>query len=159
MRLGFDPVLDRTRVHCGSVGSGGTTEKVPGFFVDQLTIQAVGGSITLDNVPVIVLDVVNPAHPGNIVDGIVGMNLLAGRNVVIDPKPSTGGGGVGPSLYIGDPVTTQKNWTIARRAARWQPAVIGTVAPRRRRSALPTCGTFPAEIKLPSSLPTRPSGN
>ncbi len=113
VRLGFDPVLDEPEFTVAIVGSGGTTEQVPGFFVDQFTIQAVGGSITLTNVPVIVLDVVNPAHPGNVVDGIVGMNLLSGRNVVIDPKPAIGGGGVGPSLYIGDPVTTQKNWTTA----------------------------------------------
>ncbi len=113
VRLGFDPVLDEPEFTVAIVGSGGTTEEVPGFFVDHFTVQAVGGSITLDNVPVIVLDVVNPAHPGNVVDGIVGMNLLAGRNVVIDPKPSLGGGGVGPSLYVGNPVTTQRNWTNA----------------------------------------------
>ena len=78
------------------VGSGGTNLEVPGFFVESFTIQAIGGNITLTNVPVVVLDVTNPADPGNVVDGIVGTNLLAGRNVVIDPKPSLGGGGVGP---------------------------------------------------------------
>jgi len=110
-RLGFDTILDQPDFTVAVVGSGGTTFDVPGFFVEQFTVQAIGGNITLSNVPVIVLDVTNPADPGNVVDGIVGMNLLSGRNVVIDPKPSLGGGGVGPSLYISDPVTTQKNWT------------------------------------------------
>jgi hypothetical protein len=110
VRLGFDPVLDTPDFTISVTGSGGATSDVPGFFVDQFTIQAVGGSITLNHVPVVALDVVNPAHPGNIVDGIVGMNLLAGRNVVIDPKPALGGGGVGPSLYISDQVTTTANW-------------------------------------------------
>lgn len=110
-RLGFDVALDTPDFTVAVVGSGGTNLEVPGFFVESFTIQAIGGNITLNNVPIIVLDVTNPADPGNVVDGILGTNLLAGRNVVIDPNPSLGGGGVGPSLYISDPVTTQKNWS------------------------------------------------
>jgi hypothetical protein len=101
------------------IGSAGTTENVPGFFVDEFTIQAVGGSITVQNVPVIVLDVTNPADPGNIVDGIVGTNILSGRNLVLDPKPSLGGGGVGPSLYISDPVTSAHNWSSPAASSNW----------------------------------------
>lgn len=112
-RLGFDVVLDTPDFTVAVVGSGGTNLEVPGFFVESFTIQAIGGNITLTNVPVVVLDVTNPADPGNVVDGIVGTNLLAGRNVVIDPKPSLGGGGVGPSLYISDPITAEKNWTTS----------------------------------------------
>jgi hypothetical protein len=78
-----------------------------------------GGNLTLTNVPVVVLDVTNPADPGNVVDGIVGTSVLAGRNLVIDPKPSTGGGGVGPSLYIGDPVTSSKDWSSTASLAQW----------------------------------------
>jgi hypothetical protein len=93
------------------IGSGGIKLDVPGYFLEQFTIQAVmgGGNLTLSNVPVVVLDVTNPADPPNIVDGIIGTNLLSGRNLVIDPKTTT----VGPSLYISDPVTTQKNWATA----------------------------------------------
>lgn len=112
-RLGFDVQLDTPDFTVAVVGSGGVNLEVPGFFCESFTIQAVGGNVTLTNVPIVVLDVTNPADPGNVVDGIVGTNLLAGRNVVIDPKPSLGGGGVGPSLYISDPITTQKNWTSA----------------------------------------------
>jgi hypothetical protein len=122
VRLGFDPVLDTPDFTISVIGSGGATTDVPGFFVEQFTIQAVGGSITLNNVPVIAFDVVNPAHPGNIVEGIVGTNLLAGRNVVIDPKPALGGGGVGPSLYISDPVTTNSNWASSAASALWSTA-------------------------------------
>jgi hypothetical protein len=111
VRLGFDPILDEPDFTVAVVGSAGVIEEVPGFFADEFTIQAIGGSLTLDNVPIIVLDVVDPGDPGNVVEGIVGTNLLAGRNVVIDPKPAVGGGGVGPSLYISDPVTSEKNWT------------------------------------------------
>jgi hypothetical protein len=119
VRLGFDPTIDTPDFTVSVLGSGGTTANVPGFYADQFTIQAVGGSITLTHVPFIVLDVTNPAHPGNVVDGIIGMNALAGRNVVIDPKPSLGGGGAGPSLYISDPVTTQLNWTSTAASGTW----------------------------------------
>ncbi|MEX2092118.1 MAG: aspartyl protease family protein [Pirellulales bacterium] len=119
VRLGFDPVLDEPDFTVAVVGSGGINLEVPGFFADQFTIQAIAGSITLDNVPIVVLDVPDPGNPGNIVDGIVGTNLLAGRNVVIDPKPALGGGGVGPSLYISDPVTTQKTWTATAASGTW----------------------------------------
>jgi hypothetical protein len=99
------------------VGSGGANLEVPGFYIDSFTIQGIEGDVTNTNVPVVVLDVVNPGDPGNIVPGIVGTNLLSGRNAVIDPKPALGGGGVGPSLYIGAPVTTEKNWTTTAASA------------------------------------------
>jgi hypothetical protein len=66
-----------------------------------------------DRVPVIVLNVTNPADPGNVVAGIVGTNVLSGRNLVIDPDPSIGGGNLGPQLYISDAVTTEANWNSA----------------------------------------------
>ena len=44
VQLGFDPVLDEPDFTVAVVGSGGTIFDVPGFFVDQFTIHAVGGS-------------------------------------------------------------------------------------------------------------------
>ena len=111
--LGFDVGEDEPDFTVAVVGSGGINLEVPGFYADEFTIFATGGNVVLTNVPIVVLDVVNPADPGNNVPGIVGTNLLAGRNVVIDPVPTVGGGGNGPSLYISDPVTAQKNWTTA----------------------------------------------
>jgi len=122
VRLGFDPILDEPDFTVSVTGSAGVNQEVPGFFVEQFTIQAVGGSITATNVPVIVLDIADPTNPANIVDGIVGTNLLAGRNLVIDPKPSLGGGGVGPSLYISDPITSEFNWSTANPSSPWTTA-------------------------------------
>jgi len=119
LRLGFDPILDEPDFTVAVSGSAGVTQEVPGFFVEEFTIQAVGGSITATNVPVIVFDIADPTNPANIVDGIVGTNLLAGRNVVIDPKPSLGGGGVGPSLYISDPITAEFNWSSTSASGPW----------------------------------------
>ncbi|MEX2172277.1 MAG: retropepsin-like aspartic protease [Pirellulales bacterium] len=118
-RLGFDVVLDEPEFTIAIIGSGGTKLEVPGFFVDQFTIETVGGPMTATNVPVIVLNVTNPADPGNIVGGILGMNILSGRNLVIDPDPSLGGGNLGPQLYISDPVTTTHNWASAATGANW----------------------------------------
>jgi len=118
-RLGFDVVLDDPEFTVAVVGSGGARFNVPGFFVDSFTVETIGGNLTATNVPVVVLNVTNPADPGNVVDGIVGTNLLAGRNAVIDPDPSLGGGNLGPHLYIGDPVTTNSNWAAAASSAAW----------------------------------------
>ncbi|HEX6961940.1 MAG TPA: retropepsin-like aspartic protease [Lacipirellula sp.] len=110
LQLGIDVVLDEPDFTVAVIGSGGVKADVPGYYLDQFTIQALGGSVVSNNVPVLVLDVADPSNPANIVPGIVGTNLLAGRNLVIDPNPSLGGGGASPSLYISDPVTTQHNW-------------------------------------------------
>jgi hypothetical protein len=119
VNLGFDPVLDTPDFTVSVVGSGGLLEDVPGFYVDEFTIPAVGGSITLTHVPFVVLDFPNPAHIGNVAQGIIGMNALAGRNIVIDPNPATGGGGNNPSLYISDPVTPSHNWSNATASGSW----------------------------------------
>src|SRR5207244_6047550 len=99
------------------IGAGGAFD-APGYFVDHLTIPAAGGSITADNVPVLVLNLPNPAHSANYVDGIIGTNLFAGRNLVIDPSPAAEPGN-GPNLYISDPVTTSHNWASAAASANW----------------------------------------
>ncbi len=119
LALGFDVTLDDPEFTISIIGSGGLLQDVPGFFVDQITIPALGGSITATHVPVLVLDVTNPADPGNTVGGIIGTNILAGRNVVIDPNPSTGGGGQTAGLYVSDPVTSAFNWSSASASAAW----------------------------------------
>jgi hypothetical protein len=92
---------------------------VPGIFVDELNIDTVGGNFTLQNVPVVILNLPNPNAPGNIVDGVIGMNLFNGRNLVIDAEPSQGQGGPGPSLYISDPITEIHNWATAAANGTW----------------------------------------
>ncbi len=119
VRLGFDPVLDTPDFVLEVEGSGGISSGIPGFYVDTLTIDAVGGSFTKQRVPLAVLDVTNPNDPGNIIDGILGMHLFTDRDLVIDANPSVGQGGAGPSLYISDPVTESHAWAAATEAAAW----------------------------------------
>ncbi len=119
VRLGFDPILDTPDFLLEVEGSGGVIEGVPGFYVDELNLDTIGGSFTLTDVPVAVLDVTNPSDPGNIVPGILGTHLFVDRNIVIDANPSIGQGGVGPSLYISDPVTTSHAWATTAATGSW----------------------------------------
>lgn len=121
-RLGFDAVLDTPDFYLEVEGSGGVASGVPGIFLDELNIVTVGGNFTLQNVPVAILDVTNVSDPGNVLDGIIGTHLFNGRDLVIDAKPSLGAGGVGPSLYISDPVTTNHTWSTSGASAPWQTA-------------------------------------
>ena len=131
LQLGIDVQLDTPDFTIQIVGSGGASEGVPGYFIDQFTVLATGGSVTLSNVPILVLDVTNPANPGNIVPGIVGTNVFAGRDIVIDPNPSLGGGGPSAGVYISNPVTTNRDWNTAAAEASWSSAASwsGAVVP------------------------------
>ena len=121
LQLGIDVGTDEPDFTLEVVGSGGGSGAVPGYFIDQFTVLATGGSVTLNNVPVLVFDVTNPADPGNVVPGIVGTNLFAGRDIVIDPNPSLGGGGSSAGVYISDPVTTDTNWKASNPSfASWE---------------------------------------
>ncbi|WP_428307470.1 aspartyl protease family protein [Lacipirellula sp.] len=119
LQLGIDIQTDTPDFTLEIVGSGGGSGAVPGFFIDQFTVLATGGSVTLSNVPVLVFDVTNPASPGNIVPGIVGTNVFAGRDIIIDPNPSLGGGGSSAGVYISDAVTSDKNWSSTAASASW----------------------------------------
>jgi len=127
-RLGIDPILDTPDFEIVVEGSGGVSAGIPGFFIDELNLDTVGGSFTLTNVPIAVLDVTNPADPGNVVAGILGMNLFVGRDLVIDANPSIGQGGVGPSVYISDPVTTDHSWGTVISSGDWEAAGNWTAA-------------------------------
>ncbi|MEN0110489.1 MAG: retropepsin-like aspartic protease [Planctomycetota bacterium] len=120
--LGFDVVTDEPDFTISILGSGGLLGDVPGFVLDQITLPALGGPITATNVPVLVLDVTDVSDPGNIVPGILGTNLLAGRNVAIDPNPSTGAGGESAGVYISDPVTAANDWSAAGAGGDWAAA-------------------------------------
>jgi hypothetical protein len=119
LELGIDVQLDEPDFTIEITGSGGGSGAVPGYYIDQFTILATGGSVTHTNVPVLVLDVTNPASPGNVVPGIVGTNVLAGRDIIIDPNPSLGGGGESAGVYISNPVTTEANWVATADISGW----------------------------------------
>jgi hypothetical protein len=95
---------------------------VPGFYVEELNIDTIGGGFAMQNVPVAVLDLPNPNDPANIIDGILGMHVFNGRNLVIDADPAATPGSLGPRLYISDRVTQTHSWASTASLGQWQTA-------------------------------------
>lgn len=122
VQMGFDVVLDEPDFLIEVEGAGGVAGGVPGFYVDEMKIDAVGGSLVLQHVPVVVLNVPNPLSPANVIDAIIGMHVFAGRNLVIDAAPAATVPGSFPSLYISDPVTDAHQWSTSAAAADWSTA-------------------------------------
>ena len=117
-QLGFDAVLDTPDFTIELEGSGGSVSQVPGFIADEFHIVTIGGDFTVYDVPLVVLDIPDPSDPANIVSGIVGTNVFADRNLVIDPVPTIFGPGT-PNLYISDPVTTVHTWDTTAASGVW----------------------------------------
>lgn len=117
-QLGFDATTDTPDFFVEIEGSGGLAGQVPGFVADEFHIVTIGGDFTLNNVPLVVLDIPDPSDPANAVSGIVGTNVFADRNLVIDPVPTIYGPGT-PSLYISDPVLTVHNWNSMDTSGEW----------------------------------------
>jgi hypothetical protein len=119
-KLGFDAILDEPDYVLEVEGAGGVSTGVPVIHIDELNFDTIGGSFTLQNVPVLVLDLPNPNDPANVVPGILGMNLFSGRDIVIDANPAAGGSGGGPpTLFIGDPVAQSHSWSTTAASGSW----------------------------------------
>jgi hypothetical protein len=80
------------------LGVGGQVENIPGFYLNTLTIPAIGGALNFTNVPVIVYDLIDPADGEGTVPGIIGMNLFSDRDLVINGGTSTPAVGIGPLI-------------------------------------------------------------
>ena len=77
-------------------GIGGVSE-APGYFVDYVRINAMGGALEYGHVPFVVIDMESPE--GDPLDGVLGMNFFWNRNVVLEPTVSGAG-----FLHVSDPV-------------------------------------------------------
>jgi len=77
-------------------GPGGLTT-VPGYYVDYVRINAMGGALEFAHVPFVVIDMESPE--GGPLDGVLGMNFFWNRNIVLEPT----GAGAG-FLHVSDPV-------------------------------------------------------
>ena len=79
-------------------GVGGTTQQVPGYFVDNLTVITNGGPITWNHVPVLLLDVIDPRDAVGYVPGILGMNLFTDRDLIVNGGMDDPFVGIGPEI-------------------------------------------------------------
>jgi hypothetical protein len=64
-------------------GVGGLVEGVPGYWIDFVKINALGGALEFSKAPFVVLDL--PAPDGGSLDGVLGMNFFWNRNVILEP--------------------------------------------------------------------------
>ena len=78
---------------CGIAGS----VEIPGYYIDYVRINALGGALEYSRVPFVMIDIQSPE--GGPLDGVLGMNFFWNRNIVLEP--STSGGG---SLHVSNPV-------------------------------------------------------
>ena len=78
-QLGLD--LDNPDFEVEISGVGGLST-APGFFLDELVISAIGGSLSWSNVPVVVRNLTSPEQ--GILQGIIGMNLFGDRDFVVN---------------------------------------------------------------------------
>ena len=70
---------------------------MPGYYIDYVRINAMGGAMEFAHVPFVVIDMDSPE--GGTLDGVLGTNFFWNRNVVLEPT-TTGTG----FLHLSDPV-------------------------------------------------------
>ena len=78
-RLGLRP--DNWDFQVDIEGVDGTSKTFPGFYIDSLTIPAIGDWLEFTNVPVVWLEISSPE--GGKLDGIIGMNLFTQYNLIL----------------------------------------------------------------------------
>ena len=81
-------------------GVGGTEPNVPGYFVDYVKINALGGAMEFSNAPFVVIDLPIQDASGNYLDGVLGMNFFWDRNIIFAPNLFGSG-----FLHVSDPIS------------------------------------------------------
>lgn len=79
-------------------GVGGIVEDVPGYYVDYVKINALGGALEFSNAPFVVMNLTSPEDFGPL-DGVLGTNFFWNRNIVFAPSLTSTG-----FVYVSDPV-------------------------------------------------------
>jgi hypothetical protein len=92
LNMPFEP--DFTAEVCGI---GGLQKDVPGYYIDYVRINALGGALEFSRAPFVVLDMESPE--GGPLDGVLGMNFFWNRNIILEPSFSGGS-----ALHVSDPV-------------------------------------------------------
>ena len=70
-------------------GVGGLQTDIPGYYIDYVRINALGGPLEYSRAPFVVLDLQSPE--GGPLDGVLGMNFFWNRNVAFEPSLTTSG--------------------------------------------------------------------
>jgi hypothetical protein len=108
--LGFDVINDEPDFVVRLQTVSGTTDEVPGFFADELELPGTDGGLVRGLTPLIVFNLPDPRSPGNVLDGLIGQNVLGDRTVTFDPDPTFGLGEPPPFLGLSDPALDNHDW-------------------------------------------------
>ena len=106
-------------------GVGGVVDNIPGFYMDSLTVPAIGGNLTFNHVPVIVYDLVDPSDGVGYVPGIIGMNLFTDRDLVINGSTTNPQVGISPLIRKWNS-STGGTWNDASKWANGVPNNVNT---------------------------------
>ncbi len=79
-------------------GVGGLVEGIPGYYIDYVRINAIGGALEYSRAPFVVLDLTSPE--GGPLDGVLGMNFFWNRNVIFEPSLT-----LISSFHVSDPIS------------------------------------------------------
>lgn len=67
-------------------GVGGLEPNIPGYYVDYVKINALGGALEFSNTGFVMIDLGLQDAAGNPIDGVLGMNFFWNRNLVFQPN-------------------------------------------------------------------------
>lgn len=112
--MGFDVSNDKPDFVIRIAGVTGVSEEVPGFYADEFELPGTDGGLVLKNVPLIVFNLTDPRDGLNTLDALIGMNLFAGRDLVMNPEPGNS------YLGVSDPSQPLHKWAAATPTAPWE---------------------------------------
>ncbi len=94
-------------------GVTGTFSEVPGFLADEFKLPGTDGGLVLNNVPLIVFNFPYLRDGTNTLPGLLGMNVFANRNVILNPE--------GGNAYLGvsDPSLESHRWVGTGETGKW----------------------------------------
>ena len=112
--MGFDVERDEPDFLVRLAGVTGESEEVKGFYADEVVIPGTDGGLVLKDVPLIVFNLQDPSsESGNTLDALIGMNLFANRDLILNPEPGNA------FLGVSDPSVNQHDWSATTDSARW----------------------------------------
>jgi hypothetical protein len=145
--LGFDVELDEPDFVVRVAGVTGTAEEIPGFIAEEFTLPGTGGGLTLENVPLIVYNIADPRDGFSTLPGLLGVNVLADRDLILNPEPGNS------YLGISDPVFTSRRWSSRSATGDWHTAdnwADTTVPDVSSTANLVNTSSLPQEVALRS---------
>ena len=109
--MGFDVVRDKPDFVVRIAGVTGVSEEVPGFYADEFALPGTDGGLVLKDVPLIVFNLTDPRDGLNTLDGLIGMNLFATRNLTLNPEAGRS------YLGVSDPAQPVHAWAATAATA------------------------------------------